>query len=194
MQCMEFRSAPLARQHADRVARTKLREGYKRVAERRPRTGTRKPSALARDRDLVRAIVRDPDVDDHDLVYADWLQAQGDPRGEIAVLQHRGTSARRLRAKAAAPLATHVELLLGGFATGVLPEVGETLDLHGGILGDRGLAAMAKARRKFAHLSVLDLSDNALTLETAKPLAKTLAKRVELGWRQDRMRAARARG
>ena len=40
--------------------------------------------------ELEAAILADPDNGDAYLVYADWLQAQGDPRGELIVLQHRG--------------------------------------------------------------------------------------------------------
>jgi uncharacterized protein (TIGR02996 family) len=40
--------------------------------------------------ELEAAILADPDNADAYLVYADWLQAHGDPRGELIVLQHRG--------------------------------------------------------------------------------------------------------
>ena len=36
------------------------------------------------------AIARDPDDDDAYLVYGDWLQLRGDPRGELIALQYRG--------------------------------------------------------------------------------------------------------
>ena len=36
---------------------------------------------------LLAAIIEDPDDDAPRLVYADWLQAQGDPRGELMQLQ-----------------------------------------------------------------------------------------------------------
>src|SRR5688572_13908970 len=41
---------------------------------------------MARNRDLEAAIIRDRS-DDNFAVYADWLQEQGDPRGELAALQ-----------------------------------------------------------------------------------------------------------
>src|SRR5262245_51595688 len=47
---------------------------------------------------LEAAIAADPDDADAYLVYADWLQAQGDPRGELIVLAHAN------KAKAAAKL------------------------------------------------------------------------------------------
>jgi uncharacterized protein (TIGR02996 family) len=42
----------------------------------------------ARDPKLEDAIAADLDAPEAYLVYADWLQAQGDPRGELVVLQH----------------------------------------------------------------------------------------------------------
>jgi uncharacterized protein (TIGR02996 family) len=39
---------------------------------------------------LEAAIMAEPDRPDAYLVYADWLQAKGDPRGELIVLQHAG--------------------------------------------------------------------------------------------------------
>jgi uncharacterized protein (TIGR02996 family) len=41
---------------------------------------------------LLDAIVADPDAIDPRLVYADWLQARGDLRGELIVLEHRQAS------------------------------------------------------------------------------------------------------
>ena len=38
--------------------------------------------------ELERAIDDDPDDDDRRLVYADWLQQHGDPRGELGTVQH----------------------------------------------------------------------------------------------------------
>ncbi len=43
--------------------------------------------------DLERAIHEDPDDDARRLVYSDWLQAQGDPRGELGALQAAGEKA-----------------------------------------------------------------------------------------------------
>jgi uncharacterized protein (TIGR02996 family) len=47
------------------------------------------------------------------LVYADWLTANGDPRGELAMVQHKGLHAREQEILAAN----------GGFLAGVSPEV-----------------------------------------------------------------------
>jgi uncharacterized protein (TIGR02996 family) len=43
---------------------------------------------VARDRDLEAAIEADPDGIEPYLVYADWLQERGDPRGELITTQH----------------------------------------------------------------------------------------------------------
>lgn len=53
---------------------------------------------------LEAALVDNPDDPAPYLVHADWLQAQGDPRGELIVLQHRGVDP-------AAHLAKYPELL-----------------------------------------------------------------------------------
>jgi uncharacterized protein (TIGR02996 family) len=44
----------------------------------------------ARDAALEAAIEANPDDAEAYLVYADWLQAQGDPRGQLIVMQHAG--------------------------------------------------------------------------------------------------------
>ncbi|AKF84182.1 molybdenum metabolism regulator [Myxococcus fulvus 124B02] len=41
-----------------------------------------------REPELEAAILREPENDDGYLVYGDWLQAHGDPRGELVALQH----------------------------------------------------------------------------------------------------------
>jgi uncharacterized protein (TIGR02996 family) len=63
--------------------------------------------------DLEAAIDASIDADDPQpfLVYADWLQSIGDPRGELIVLQHRGA-----RHEADELIAAHRERLLGPFA------------------------------------------------------------------------------
>ncbi len=53
---------------------------------------------------LEAAILADPDRPETYLVYADWLQGQGDPRGELIVLDHarKTVEADRLRSREAA--------------------------------------------------------------------------------------------
>lgn len=42
---------------------------------------------MTRATDLEAAILADPSADEPRLVYGDWLQAEGDPRGELVTLQ-----------------------------------------------------------------------------------------------------------
>jgi uncharacterized protein (TIGR02996 family) len=73
------------------------------------------------DAELVRAILENPDDDSAYLVYADWLMAQSDPRGELIVLQHDADEAERarkpaLRRAAKALLEKHRKQFLGPLA------------------------------------------------------------------------------
>lgn len=73
------------------------------------------------DAELVRAIVENPDEDSAYLVYADWLMAQSDPRGELIVLQHDADEADRarkatLKRAAKALLDRHAARFLGPLA------------------------------------------------------------------------------
>jgi uncharacterized protein (TIGR02996 family) len=73
-----------------------------------------------RNADLEAAILAAPHDPQAYLVYADWLQSQGDPRGELIVLQHED------RDLANAHLDKHRETFLGRFAT----QTPETFDLE----------------------------------------------------------------
>ncbi len=70
----------------------------------------------ARYSELERAIVDDPEDPEPYLVLADHLQAQGDPRGELIVLQLRGETDPAADAAAQQYLAKHVGPLLGPLA------------------------------------------------------------------------------
>jgi uncharacterized protein (TIGR02996 family) len=65
--------------------------------------------ASARHPELEAAILADLDDEQARLVYADWLQLQGDPRGELAAAQAAGDQAR-----AEAIIEAHHDELLGG--------------------------------------------------------------------------------
>ncbi len=72
-----------------------------------------------RDPALEAAIARAPEDPGGYLVYADWLQQRGEPRGELIVVQRALASAPRdpaLRAREAALFADHGERLLGPLA------------------------------------------------------------------------------
>lgn len=71
--------------------------------------------------DLEKAIRADPDSTQPYLVYADWLQAHGDPRGELIVVQHDLEGAppakrEELEARARALIQRHSVHLLGELA------------------------------------------------------------------------------
>ncbi len=82
-QLKKFASAPIAHCEYDKIIAEKTKKGY--VLEGTPLPP---PSMHRRDAKLEAAIDEDPDDVARYLVYADWLQAQGDPRGELIVLQH----------------------------------------------------------------------------------------------------------
>jgi uncharacterized protein (TIGR02996 family) len=75
-------------------------------------------AAIARTADdFLRAIAEQPDDDAPRLVYADWLQEQGDPRGEFIALQFRrlreGSLPEKDEAREAALLSKHRRDWLG---------------------------------------------------------------------------------
>src|SRR5690348_5174742 len=72
----------------------------------------------ARNADLEAAIAADPEDEGPYLVYADWLQWRGDPRGELIVVQHaletaRGQAWAKLRIRERELLSRYREALLG---------------------------------------------------------------------------------
>ncbi len=80
-----FKSAGEARAEYDKLVAEKTKKGYKLVRGEAP--GGALP-VHARNEKLEAAIAADLDNADAYLVYADWLQSQNDPRGELIVLQH----------------------------------------------------------------------------------------------------------
>lgn len=78
----------LASENAALVEREKLiaqktRKGYVRVRGNEPRA----PIAVVDASDLEAVAMADPDNREARLIYADWLQGQGDPRGELIAVQ-----------------------------------------------------------------------------------------------------------
>jgi uncharacterized protein (TIGR02996 family) len=68
---------------------------------------------------LLAAVHAEPDSDEVRLVYADWLQERGDPRGEFVMLQVRAAQGRATAAdakRARALLREHEDAWLGGLA------------------------------------------------------------------------------
>jgi uncharacterized protein (TIGR02996 family) len=90
----------------------KEKKGYTPV---KPGASAPKPKAHP---ELEAAILRAPDEADGYLVYGDWLQSQGDPRGELIALQHaqlraKGAKAPALKRQVSKLLQTHQDSLLG---------------------------------------------------------------------------------
>jgi uncharacterized protein (TIGR02996 family) len=85
-----FKSPGEARADHDKLVAEKTKKGYKLVRGEAPASPT---TIHARNEKLEAAIAADPDNVDAYLVYADWLQSQSDPRGELVVLQHANKTA-----------------------------------------------------------------------------------------------------
>jgi uncharacterized protein (TIGR02996 family) len=69
-----------------------------------------------RDPSLEAAIARDPEAREPYLVYGDWLEARGDPRGQLIAVQHelnKSAAHRRMLAAQEELLREHGERLLG---------------------------------------------------------------------------------
>ena len=85
MRLKEFKSAADAEADLEGQLAKKVKEGF---AEAAPAPAKSKPAAAAKSNpDLEKAILANPDDADAYMVYADWLQGQGDPRGELIALQ-----------------------------------------------------------------------------------------------------------
>ncbi|QSQ27473.1 WGR domain-containing protein [Pyxidicoccus parkwayensis] len=101
-----------ARTAYDKQVLEKTTKGYTRV---KPTETGPEPKS---NKELEAAILRDPEAAEGYLVYGDWLQSQGDARGELIALQHaqsqaKGAEATALKKKVAALLKKHQGLLLG---------------------------------------------------------------------------------
>jgi uncharacterized protein (TIGR02996 family) len=88
-----FKKSWEARRYRAGQVRRKTQKGYKLV---RPGLPGAEPDA-ARDPELEAMIAADPDRAEGYMVYADWLQAQGDPRGELISVEHALLSSPRSR-------------------------------------------------------------------------------------------------
>lgn len=89
--------------------------------------------------ELLALIYAHPAVDGHRLVYADWLQANGDPRGEFIMLQFKradGTADADDLARERELLHSHEQTWLGRLATSLAP---------GSAVFHKGFLAAAKA-------------------------------------------------
>ena len=111
-----FDSKAQAFKELDKLVNEKTKKGYEeRGGDAGGGDGDSAPAPDKRNPELEKAIVADPSDKDAYSVYADWLQDQGDPRGELIALQLAGKdkAARKLLDKHAdsflGPLADHVK-------------------------------------------------------------------------------------
>ncbi|WP_426751224.1 WGR domain-containing protein [Myxococcus sp. Y35] len=123
-----FASPAEAEKEHDKLVREKEKKGYVLAGKGEDDEGGEDEGAeAASNPELEAAILKDPDNVDAYLVYGDWLQSQGDPRGELIALQHAasqatGTEASDLKRKATALIKKHPSLLLGELADAVKSE------------------------------------------------------------------------
>jgi uncharacterized protein (TIGR02996 family) len=93
----KFKDEWTAKMAHNELLREKTRKGYAYVYGGKP---PKVPAKAAQNAQLEAQIAKDPSSDDNLVVYADWLQEQGDVRGELAGLQMRAAKDKKL-AKAA---------------------------------------------------------------------------------------------
>lgn len=120
VETLEFESPRTALEYVDEAVQRLTDQGFELCAEQpsAPSAGARPLTAVdlgrilsleprqAENPEMLAAIQADPDDDAAYLVYADWLQEQGDPRGELMVIQY---AARRsgAHARVAARVVAH---------------------------------------------------------------------------------------
>ncbi len=79
----DFDCPAKTRKDANKRKKEKLAQGYKIVSEKR-----KKARVEARNPDLEAVLFENPNDADGYAVYSDWLQAEGEPRGEIIALHN----------------------------------------------------------------------------------------------------------
>lgn len=115
----ELASPEQAQAEVDKQISAKLEKGYTQpgaapTAAVTP--GAPLPARQAANSELEAAMLQDPDDEEASMVYADWLQTQGDVRGELAVIQQRlqrEPGNRSLKKQEARLLEEHTEHFLG---------------------------------------------------------------------------------
>ena len=128
----EFDSPDKAKKEFDKLVAEKVKKGYQLVGEGAAAAAApaaaAKPAKAAKGKargdaaqnsELEEALVNNPDDGDAFQVYGDWLQAQGDPRGELCAVQaglKREPGNKELAAREKAILEKHDKYLRGGLA------------------------------------------------------------------------------
>ena len=105
LEATSFATPAAARKHHDKLVAGLVKSGY-----HDPKAAKQK-KLVAANEPMLAAIEADPADESTRLVYADWLQTHGDPRGELIVLQQVGQ-----KKKASGLIRKHAELWLGSLA------------------------------------------------------------------------------
>ncbi|WP_141592587.1 WGR domain-containing protein [Myxococcus sp. AB056] len=163
----KFKQMYEARQAYQKQVLEKTKKGYTRI---KPKDTA---PASKTNPELEAAILQAPESDDGYLVYADWLQGQGDPRGELMALQHaqrqaQGAEATHLKRKVAALYKKHQGALLGVGLTSMLGEKALMLEWHLGFI--RGARVAAPGFDSDADFDVVET----LTMLLRSPSARFL--------------------
>ena len=125
IETLEFESPRTAREYVDEETARLLEHGFELTGQERspppPAPEPRRTVDLGRvlrmeprraeNPRMLAAIQADPDDESAYLVYADWLQEQGDPRGELVAIQHAARRSADLW-RVAARVITHFDELL----------------------------------------------------------------------------------
>ncbi len=93
----EHESPATAARAFDKAVEEKRRDGYGEPFTRAEAGAASRKGVSARNPELEALIDEAPDDPEGYLVYADWLQQQGDPRGELIVTQHRIATSKNRR-------------------------------------------------------------------------------------------------
>ncbi|MBA3538387.1 MAG: WGR domain-containing protein, partial [Deltaproteobacteria bacterium] len=118
----QWKDAATAKKEHDKLVAEKTKKGYALVGKPAGKKAVKAApakAAAAGNAALEKQIDADPDNGDAWTVYADWLQSQGDPRGELAVVQERLAADPKNAALLSAEkklLKDHREALLGSIA------------------------------------------------------------------------------
>jgi uncharacterized protein (TIGR02996 family) len=159
----DFDSPAEAKREYDKLIASKLKKGYQAAGPIHPQQ-SRGPG----DPDLEASLLANPDDLGSYLVYADWLQSQGDPRGELISVQHARLSADtpELKQREEHLLKAQSGALFGGLQT--------LLEKNGGLSVTWRLGFLKSARvARDRYDSDLDVAATLTTL-LALPIAAHL--------------------
>jgi uncharacterized protein (TIGR02996 family) len=134
----EWPDAATAKKEHDKLVAQKVKKGYAPVESAAPKAAKAAPAkaapakaapakatkkaaapAAAANPQLAKQIESNPDDEGAWAVYADWLQGQGDPRGELGVVQERLRASPKDKALLSAEkklLKDHAEAIVGSLA------------------------------------------------------------------------------